>query len=75
VQSRHAEPVLKAEKGCFDTILLVNDVANPCILDEFLTAQDSAEQQPDDHEHNRDLDQCEAGLPGEGSSARKATAR
>ena len=41
----------------------VGEVAHTCAVDQLLALQDAAQQQPDDDQHDRDLDQGETALP------------
>src|SRR6266853_1699225 len=45
-----------------DAVEIVNDVLDLGLGDHFLALQDAAQEQPDDHEHDRDFHQGEAGL-------------
>src|SRR6266508_171431 len=47
---------------CGDAVEIVDDVLDLGLRDHFLALQDATQQQPDDHQHDRDFDQGEPGL-------------
>ena len=60
VARQATEPVLEAVERRFDAVLLRDEIADAGAGDQFLALEDAAEQQADDHEHDRDFDQGEA---------------
>src|SRR5690349_11977957 len=57
-----AKSVEKSEIRSFDAILRRYQVTHARAGDQFLALEHAAQQQADDHEHDRDLDQGKSGL-------------
>src|SRR6266853_1203334 len=62
VAGNGAIAILVGGHGHGDAVEIVNDVLDLGLGDHFLALQDAAQEQPDDHEHDRDFHQGETGL-------------
>ena len=57
ITRQRTEPVLEAEEGCLDAVLLRDQIAHPCSSDELLSLEHATEQQADDDQHDGNFDQ------------------